>query len=53
MFIKNPSKINIDLSYIDKVEVENGADFEQLKNIYPDLAIVNIKLKNLNFRKRN
>ena len=45
-FIKNPSQINIDSSYIYKVEVESGADFEELKNIYPLLAIVNIQTKN-------
>ncbi len=45
-FIKNPTQINIDSSYIYKVEVESGADFEELKNIYPLLAIVNIKTKN-------
>ena len=47
-FIKNPTKIKIDSSYIYKVEVENGDDFEELKNLYPSLAIVNIKLNNLN-----
>lgn len=45
-FIKNPTQINIDSSYIYKVEVESGADFEELKNIYPLLSIVNIKTKN-------
>ena len=47
-FIKNFAKINIDSSYISKVEVETGNDYEELKNIYPNVAIVNIKLKNLN-----
>ncbi|MCY7293122.1 MAG: hypothetical protein LH615_13170 [Ferruginibacter sp.] len=47
-FIKNPSTINIDSAYIYKVEVESGDDFEELKNLYPNLAIVNIKLNNLN-----
>ncbi|MCY7292114.1 MAG: hypothetical protein LH615_08020, partial [Ferruginibacter sp.] len=47
-FIKNPLKINIDSSYIYKVEVECGVDFEELKNLYPNLAIVNIKINNLN-----
>ena len=45
-FIKNPTQINIDSSYIHKVEVESGADFEELKNIYPLLSIVNIQTKN-------
>lgn len=45
-FIKNPTQINIDSSYIYKVEVESGADFEELKNIYPLLSIVNIQTKN-------
>lgn len=44
-FIKNPSQINIDSAYIYKVEVESGDDFEELKNIYPSLAIVNIQTK--------
>ena len=48
-FIKNASKINIDSSYISKVEVETGADYEELKNLYPSLAIVNIRLKNINY----
>ena len=48
-FIKNPTKINIDSAYIYKVEVESGADFEELKNIYPLLAIVNIKTKSKAF----
>ena len=47
-FVKNPAKINIDSSYIYKVEVESGNDFEELKNLYPDMAIVNIKVNNLN-----
>lgn len=45
-FIKNPTQINIDSSYIHKVEVESGADFEELKNIHPLLSIVNIQTKN-------
>ncbi len=45
-FIKNPTSIKIDSSYIYKVEVETGADFEELKNIYPLLSIVNIQTKN-------
>lgn len=44
-FIKNPTNINIDSSYIYKVEVETGADFEELKNIYPLLSIVNIQTR--------
>ena len=51
-FIKNFAKINIDSSYISKVEVETGNDYEELKNIYPNMAVVNIKLKNLNFPDR-
>ena len=46
-FIKNPSEISIDSAYIYKVEVESGADFEELKNIYPLLTIVNIQTNNL------
>ena len=48
-FVKSASKINIDSSYISKVEVETGADYEELKNLYPSLAIVNIRLKNINY----
>ena len=44
-FIKNPAQINIDSSFIYKIEVENGADFEELKNIYPSYSIVNIQTK--------
>ena len=51
-FIKSAAKINIDSSYISKVEVETGDDYEELKNIYPNMAIVNIKLKNFNFPDR-
>ena len=51
-FVKNFAKINIDSSYISKVEVETGDDFMELKNIYPNMAIVNIKLKNFNFPDR-
>ena len=51
-FIKSAAKINIDSSYISKVEVETGEDYEELKNIYPNMAIVNIKLKNLNLSDR-
>ena len=47
-FAKNSAKINIDSSYIFKVEVESGNDFEELKNLYPDMAIINIKVNNLN-----
>ena len=49
-FIKTFTKINIDSSYISKVEVEIGDDYEELKNIYPSLALVNIQLKNLNYK---
>ena len=51
-FIKSAAKINIDSSYISKVEVETGDGFEELKNIYPNMVIVNIKLKNFNFPDR-
>ena len=49
IFIKSPTKIHIDSSYISKVEVETGDDYEELKNLYPYLAIVNIKLNNINY----
>ena len=51
-FIKNFEKINIDESYISKVEVETGDDYRELKNIYPNMAIVNIKLKNFDLSER-
>ena len=44
-FVKNPNKLNIDSSYIYKVEVESGADFEELKNIFSSLTIVNIQTR--------
>ena len=47
-FIKNFTKINIDSSYISKVEVETGNDYDELKNLYPFFTIVNIKLNNEN-----
>ena len=46
-FIKNPTQINIDSAYIYRIEVESGADFEELKNIYPLLTIVNIQTNHL------
>ncbi len=45
-FIKSPTILNIDSSYISKVEVETGEDYIQLRKLYPSMAIVNIKLKN-------
>ena len=51
-FIKNFEKINIDESYISKVEVETGDDYRELKNIYPNMAVVNIELKNFKFPER-
>lgn len=50
-FIKSPAKLNIDSSYISKVEVEAGEDYSELRKLYPAMAIVNIKLKNINFNK--
>ncbi len=47
-FINDLTKVNIDSSYIFKIEVERGEDFKELKNLYPDFAIVNIKLNNIN-----
>ena len=47
-FIKNFMLIKIDSAYIYNVEVESGENFEELKKLYPALAIVNIKLNNLN-----
>ena len=44
-FIKNPTQINIDSAYIYRIEVESGADFEELKKIYSSLSIVNIETK--------
>ncbi len=45
-FIISPAKLNIDSSYINKVEVETGEDYEELKSLYPTMAIVNIRLNN-------
>ena len=50
--IKSAAKINIDSSYIRKVEVDKGEDFKELKNIYPNMAVVNIELKNFKFPER-
>lgn len=44
--IKSPAKLNIDSSYINKVEVETGEEYKELKNLYPTMAIVNIRLNN-------
>jgi hypothetical protein len=43
-FFKSAAQINIDSSYISTVGVDAGADYEQLKNLYPPLAVANIKL---------
>lgn len=48
-FIKSPAKLNIDSSYINKVEVETGEEYKELKNLYPTMAIVNIILNNKYF----
>jgi len=48
-FIKNPTNIKIDSAYIFNVEVESGADFDELKNLYPLLSIVNIQTKRREF----
>lgn len=45
-FIKNTKEFKIDDNIIYEVEVEQGADFDELKNMYPNFAIVNIKTKN-------
>ena len=45
VFIKNSRQINIESGHILKVEVEKVADFDELKNVYPLLSIVNIKRK--------
>lgn len=44
-FIKNTKEFKIDDNIIYKVEVEQGADFDELKNMYANFAIVNIKTK--------
>lgn len=46
IFLKNPSAINIDSSFIYNVEVDTGADFEELKNMFSSRTIVNIQTKN-------
>jgi hypothetical protein len=46
-FINNAANFKIDDNFISTVEVEQGADFNQLKNIYPTFAIVNIITKNV------
>ncbi len=48
-FVKSPAKLNIDSSYINKVEVETGEEYKELKNLYPTMAIVNIILNNKYF----
>ncbi len=45
-FIKNTKEFKIDDNIIYTVEVEQGADFDELKNMYANFAIVNIKTKN-------
>lgn len=46
IFVKNAAAINIDSSHIYNVEVDTGADFEELKNIFTSRTIVNIQTKN-------
>ena len=49
MFVKDPAKLNIDSSYISKIEVEEGEDYKELRKLYPSMVIVNVKLKSNNY----
>jgi hypothetical protein len=44
--IKNTKEFKIDNNHIYKVKIEHGKDFDELKSIYPDLVIVDIRTKN-------